>query len=598
MKAVILAAGAGRRMYPLTEDTHKCLLPVGDATLIDRMLEGLIQVGVSEVLLLTGYRAQQLRAHLENRSGSLRLTYVHNERFDDTNNVVSLLRALQGYDLQDEFLLLEADLIFDFSVLRRAVDCPYPEVAILAPFKSGMDGTVAEVREGWIHDIIPPERQNGEAGQRYKTVNIYKFSHAFAYGPLLQMLDYYCQHFEENCYYEKILGMLIYAGQLRMRGEVLDEEAWAELDDPHDVVRAQAIFDGKRLLNQLEYNFGGLWNFPVVDFNFIRNVYFPNEALVEEIRKKLPELMHNYGSRQAILDQKMATFLRCPAEPLIILNGASQAYPILADVYRGRKVLIPSPTFGEYPRVFACADEFRDRPDLDPAQLRARLGDYDLVVLVNPNNPTGSLLPSATLWEWIVQHPQVHFLVDESFIDFSDQPSLTRSLEENPVHNLIVLKSLGKSLGVPGLRMGYLYTHNRELHEVFRARLPIWNHNSLVEFFLESGLKHRTALQKSFLDTRQERERLQPLLTALPGVTRVWPSAANFFLTEIGEELDLEAHLRHMLRLAGIYVKDISSKMETRCLRIAVRSQPENDRFVECWRKCYSLAARPISSRV
>lgn len=125
--------------------------------------------------------------------------------------------------------------------------------------------------------------------------------------------------------------------------------------------------------------------------------------------------------------------------------------------------------------------------------------------------------------------------------------------------------------------MGYLYTHNRELHRGISGPTAVWNHNSLVEFFLESGLKHRTALQKSFLDTRQERERLQPLLADLPGVTRVWPSAANFFLAEIGEELDLEAHLRHMLRLAGIYVKDISSKMETP-LPAHRRAQPTRKR--------------------
>lgn len=591
MKAVILAAGAGRRMYPLTEETHKCLLPVGDSTLIDRMLEGLLQVGVSEVLLLTGYRDAQLRAHLGSNYKGMGLRYVFNERFETTNNVVSLLQALQGYDLRDEFLLLEADLIFDFAVLRRAVDCAAENVAILAPFKSGMDGTVAELREGWVHDIIPPERQQRDGVTRFKTVNVYKFSHSFAYGPLLQMLGYYTAHFEENCYYEKILGMLIYAGQLTLKGEVLLEEAWAELDDPHDVVRAQAIFDGQRLLNQLEYNFGGLWNFPVVDFNFIRNIYFPNDSMVEEIRQKLPELMHNYGSRQAVMDRKMATFLRCSEEPLILLNGASQAYPILAEFYAGQRVLIPSPTFGEYPRVFPEADTFRDHPD-ESRDLGSRLSSYGLVVLVNPNNPTGTLWPTQQIWDWVAASPDTDFLVDESFIDFSGEPSLT-SLPA--LDNLVVLKSLGKSLGVPGLRMGYLYTHKAALHDFFKRRLPIWNHNSLAEFFVETGLKHRDALQRSFAATRQERERMGALLALCPGMTRVWPSAANFFLVEISEELDLEAMLRHMLRLSGIYVKDISSKAGCRSLRIAVRTEADNDLFVSCWKKCYPLAARPTS---
>jgi histidinol-phosphate/aromatic aminotransferase/cobyric acid decarboxylase-like protein/choline kinase len=582
MKAVILAAGASRRMF-FDQKAHKCLLPVGDSTLIDRMMEALIQVGVSEVVMVTGHCAAELQQHLEAAYPRL-VRYVHNPRYAETNNVVSLLCALEGPDLGEEFLLLEADLIFESSVLRRAVASNFPNVAVVAPMKTGLDGTVAEVREGWVHDIIPPERQSGPVESYFKTVNIYKFSHEFAYGPLLKMLRYYCNTFDEHCYYEKILGMLIYAGQLQMRAEVLQDEAWAELDDPQDVVRAAAIFDSKRLLNQLEYNFGGLWNFPVLDFNFIRNLYFPTDGMLEEMRQRLPDLLHNYGSRQAIVDQKMATFLRCRVEPLIVLSGASQAYPILAQYFRGQKVLIPNPTFGEYSRVFDWADTYND---LDLPE--EKIAQYQLVVIVNPNNPTGSILPSARIWRMVTAHPRVQFLVDESFIDYSHETSLQEQLELHTQPNLIVLKSLGKSLGVPGIRMGYLYTQSLSLKEYFQERLPIWNQNSFAEFLLEVGLKHRNALARSFETTRQERERFRGLLEGLPGVTRVWPSQANFLLVELDPELDVDALLRQMLRMDGIYLKDISTKMLRSCLRVAVRTAEDNDRLVSCWRKCPAI---------
>lgn len=581
MKAVILAAGAGQRMFGLGPEDHKCLLQVGESSLIDRMMEHLIQAGIGEVWVVTGHARNTLERHLRTHFEK-QVRFVHNPRFAETNNIVSLLCLLEQVDLQDDFLLLEADLIFDHAVLRRALQSPHPNVALVAPLRPGLDGTVADVRDGWVHDIIPPERQSGGSESYFKTVNIYKLSHALAYGSLLRTLRYYCQAFDEKSYYEKVFGLLIYAGQFPLKAEILQDEAWAELDDPQDLTRAQAIFDSQRLLNQLEYNFGGLWNFPVVDFNFIRNLYFPSDAMIEEMRQRLPELLHNYGSRQAVLEQKMATFLRCPVDPLIVLNGASQAYPILAEYFAGKKVLIPTPTFGEYPRVFPKADTFEEVP--------THLERYDLVVLVNPNNPTGSILPTQTIVQWIDSHPHTHFLVDESFIDYSEQPSLMETLQGTP-QNVIVLKSLGKSLGVPGLRMGFLWQHNSALTALFRARMPIWNHNSLAEFFLEIVLKHRTALARSFERTRLERQRFAQRLQELPGVVKVWPSHTNFLLVELDPDLDMDGMLRQMLRLEGLYLKDISSKFsgQRNFLRVAVRTPEEDDLLLTCWRRCAAI---------
>jgi histidinol-phosphate/aromatic aminotransferase/cobyric acid decarboxylase-like protein len=126
----------------------------------------------------------------------------------------------------------------------------------------------------------------------------------------------------------------------------------------------------------------------------------------------------------------------------------------------------------------------RDAPGLDVAALEDAAGLADLVVVVNPNNPRGTTLPSAEVHALAARHPGTRFLVDESFIEFSGQPPLVRLLEETPLANVIVLVSLSKTLGIPGLRLGYVHSTDAALLAGVSARLPVWNLGALAEHFL------------------------------------------------------------------------------------------------------------------
>ena len=131
------------------------------------------------------------------------------------------------------------------------------------------------------------------------------------------------------------------------------------------------------------------------------------------------------------------------------------------------------------------------------------------MVVVNPNNPSGVTAPTRSLYDLAARTPDTTFLVDESFLVFSGQPSLIRLLEAEPLDNVAILTSLGKCLGVPGLRLGYLYTSNVELRQAFLESMPIWGVNALAEFFLELTIKFRTDLDKSIARTISERARMQ-----------------------------------------------------------------------------------------
>ena len=142
MKALILAAGYGQRMRPLTDSQHKTLLSIGGRTIIDRILHGLRLHGISDVCIVTGYRADELRSHVVEHHRDIEFTFVHNERFDKTNNIFSMALAFEQMTFDDDLLLIESDLIYDPAVLDRLLKSHWENVALVDRYQPGMDGTV------------------------------------------------------------------------------------------------------------------------------------------------------------------------------------------------------------------------------------------------------------------------------------------------------------------------------------------------------------------------------------------------------------------------------------------------------------------------
>jgi histidinol-phosphate/aromatic aminotransferase/cobyric acid decarboxylase-like protein/choline kinase len=585
MKALILAAGYGNRMRPLTDATHKTLLRVGGRTLIGRIVDGLRAHDVTDIVVVTGHLAEDLESALTEAYPDLRFTFVRNLRYRETNNIYSLALAFEQIELDDDVLLIESDLVYEPAVIRRAVESRYPNVALVDRFRSGMDGTVVTVDDHLIRSIIPPHLQgpNFDFSDKFKTLNIYKFSRQFCASVFKQLLGYYTKAIDDNCYYELILGILIYVGQAQIHAEILDGEAWAELDDPNDLRVAEFVFDREARAAIIEESFGGLWAHNVLDFGFIRNMHFPPGGMLAEMRGNLANLLHNYGSRQSVLNQKLAYALLCDPAHVLALNGASQAYPLLRRCFQGQRLLIPEPTFGEYPRLGEDRVTYPDAVGLNPAVIEARARDCDVVVVVNPNNPTGSTVPTAWLADLAARHPEQRLVVDESFIDFSDQPSMLERLQERPLPNVVVLKSLSKCFGVPGLRLGFMYTTDRDLLARCAAEVPIWNMNSMAEFFLEVLLKHRRALAQSFRQTVADRQEFASALASVPAIEHVYASGANFLLTRIaGGRQGAAALADALLAEHSIYVKDVSSRFPDGhgYWRVAVRLPEENRRLV------------------
>jgi histidinol-phosphate/aromatic aminotransferase/cobyric acid decarboxylase-like protein/choline kinase len=585
MKAIILTAGYGRRMRPLTNQTHKTLLNVAGRTIIERIVDGLVDNGITDIAIVTGYRREELTAFLTSNFPDVRFSFVHNARYDETNNIYSLALAFEELVLDDDVVLIESDLVYEPSVIRRLIESPHENVALVDRFQRGMDGTVVALQGDVISNVIPPHLQGSDFdfSDKFKTLNIYKFSQEFCSTVFKQLLTYYAKVIDDNCYYELILGILIYMQRETIHASLLEGEAWAEVDDPNDLRGAEFKFNRKQRRKILESTFGAYWNHDVTDFCFIRNMYFPGGSMLSQLRSDLPGLLHNYGSKQSVLKEKLGYHLLVDPNRLHVLNGASECFPILRSLFEGRSGLIPAPTFGEYERIFADTTTYGDDVGVDSEEVEARADGRDVIVFVNPNNPTGSTLSTRWIHEFAARQPSKTILVDESFIDFSEHRSIVDLLEERPLGNVIVLKSLSKCLGVPGIRLGYVYSSCEKTNAYLGERLPIWNLNSLAEHFLEVILKHRDSLAESFRLTIRDREAFAELLSEVSCVEKVHPSDANFLLVSLNPGIDVGHLVDHLLSDHDTFVKDVSEKFqgERRLLRLAVRLPGENRQLTD-----------------
>jgi histidinol-phosphate/aromatic aminotransferase/cobyric acid decarboxylase-like protein len=225
----------------------------------------------------------------------------------------------------------------------------------------------------------------------------------------------------------------------------------------------------------------------------------------------------------------------------------------------------------------------------EPRRLERESGGARVLALVNPNNPTGRLMTTAEVDAAVevTRSCGLRLIVDESFLDFAVGGE-TRSLIDadalaaNP--HVIVVRSLGKSHGAAGIRLGFVATGDAELLKALRADLPIWNVGSFAEAFLQVAPRHQEAYAESCRRLAAERSRLATSLSEIDGV-RVLPSHANFLLCEL--ERDAGATASAMVERFNVLIKDCSGKAGLaagRYIRVAVRTEAENDRLVAALR--------------
>ena len=180
-----------------------------------------------------------------------------------------------------------------------------------------MDGTVVSIENGYVNQVFPTASQdrNFRFGDKFKTINIYRFDRTYCQGTLRPMLSAYANNVDSNCYYEIVLGMLANVPAHRISALVVPDTDWVEVDDPNDLNVARFAFEPKDRPALLDHSFGGHWSYDILDFSLPRNAYFPPVPMLTALSHGLPDVVAGYGSRQEILDQKGGALHRLPAGP-------------------------------------------------------------------------------------------------------------------------------------------------------------------------------------------------------------------------------------------------------------------------------------------
>jgi choline kinase len=242
MKGVILVAGQGTRLSPLTDHLPKCLVLINGKPILQYQLESLDRVGVQDCVIVVGYREQQVKHQFGPRFGNVDLTYVSNKHFRDTNNLYSLWVAKKH--LVDDIVLLDGDVLLEHHLLEDIVHSPHPNIAVVDTFRSHMDGTVVLSEKGFVTSMILKSRQSTDFDYEpvLKTVNIYALSRATMREYLIPMLDTWVARGLTDQFYEAAIAQLVIQGDLQLAIHVTGLRRWVEIDTIADVRHAEIVF--------------------------------------------------------------------------------------------------------------------------------------------------------------------------------------------------------------------------------------------------------------------------------------------------------------------------------------------------------------------
>ena len=598
MQVIILAAGMGKRLGELTQNNTKCMIRVNGVTLIERVLDQFSKLKLNKVIMVIGYKGEELRSFIGDSYKGLPIEYITNPIYDKTNNIYSLSLAKEQLQ-QDDTLLIESDLIFEDKVLDKILSDPFPNIALVAKYESWMDGTVVMLdNDNNILNFVVKKAFNFDHKEfYYKTVNIYKFSKEFLRNSYVPFLEAYSKALGNNEYYEQVLRVITLLERCELKGLPLEGERWYEIDDIQDLDIAETIFAEQDQLQRYQKRYGGYWRFPKLkDFCYLVNPYFPPQKMCEELQANFNVLLREYPSGMGVNTLVMAKNFGIRQDYVVVGNGAAEIIKALMEHSDGKMGVI-YPTFEEYPNrqseeIIAFYPQNADF-HYTAKELMLFYADKDIrhLLLINPDNPSGNFIPLNELMDLLAwtQQRNIHLILDESFVDFSEK-SVENTLLKNEVletyPHLTVIKSISKSYGVPGLRLGIAASSDKEIIAYLRKNMAIWNINSFAEFYLQIYSKYNNDYQNACKKFIAERQRFFEVLQQVDFL-RVIPSQANYFLCEVTSRFS-STKLVSLLLEHNLLLKDCSTKTGfngRNYIRIAIRDTEDNNYLAENLKK-------------
>jgi len=339
----------------------------------------------------------------------------------------------------------------------------------------------------------------------------------------------------------------------------------------------------------------------ILDYSASINPKGPPPGLLENIQRHFHWVRHYPDINNRVLKEALAAFHGVPPGRVVVGNGSTELIYWLPRVLGIRRALVVLPTFSEYQRafeiegvelckVFTSADD-AFQPSLERLEANCDRFRPEAVLVTHPGSPAGTLLPPS-VQEWLLdmgKREELTCLVDEAFIDFCEDESLKKSLTDTS--GIVLIRSMTKFYGIPGLRVGYLLTSER-IAQRMRQALPPWSVNTLAQLAGEYCLGQDSYRRETLQLVRRERDALMKKLAALESCT-VFPGVANYVLVQLDKSLPPARILRNdLLAWGNVLVRDCSSfeGLDDHYVRLAIRLPEENQRLfelIEKWVRFY-----------
>ncbi len=237
--AVLLAAGTGTRLQPLTLNSPKCMTMVNETSILERLISSLNQHGFKRLVVVTGHLESCIRRYLGNRAGNMKIEYVFSPLYKTTNNIYSLWMARKI--INEPFLLIESDLVFDPFLLCNML---YPDRIAVARVQPWLHGSAVTINQFNMVDAFHNDTINLPGEIRYKTVNIYSLSLS-SWNRVVETLNKYVLAGEVNSYYEAVFGRMVAEKRLSFQAVFFDGNPWYEIDTLEDLASAERLFPSK-----------------------------------------------------------------------------------------------------------------------------------------------------------------------------------------------------------------------------------------------------------------------------------------------------------------------------------------------------------------
>lgn len=596
MQSIILAAGLGSRLGELTKECTKCMVKINGITLIERMLRQLDRYGMDRIIIVTGYKGDILKDYVQNLRINTPVVFVDNSDYRHTNNIYSLWLTREFLEEMDS-LVLESDMIFEDRVIEKMLAIDNGCGTFVARPRPWMDGSIVKLDKdnNIVYFVDDEEVKRIDPSYYHKIVSIYKFKKRYVSEKYMTYLNEYVKKNKDNNLYESLLKVIDLDVEKKIPAEILDEEQWYEINDIQDMDIAESMFaDGNEKVRKYLQRYGGYWRYPAMrDFCYLVNPYFPNERFMNEMKSNFDVLVREYPSGMAVNSLLAGHFFGVRTENICVGNGTAELIKSLMENISGNIGMV-YPTFEEYPHrkkdveviPYYVVDKDFDY-SVDDIMSYYEGKDISAIVLVNPDNPSGHFISKKDILrlEDCCRSKGRKLIVDESFIDFVEDDEWHTLLDMEVLLNhpsLIVLKSISKSFGVAGLRLGVIATADTDLIAFMKKDVAIWNINSFAEYYLQIIEKYRDDYYEAMEKFKEVRRRYLDKLSKIKGF-KVYPSQANYVMCHIENSVTSTELADILLNRYNVLIKNLASKEglnKGNYVRLSVKSDEENDYIV------------------